>query len=232
MAATRSNIRKRARIAADQDKSLLFPTEEQYDLIIDDCARVVYNDLVHAGWPVKKGTQTVIPTGSAISLNSGNPIHSVTSVLLDMGGTKYELRRFDESELDAMNTANGGQVTHYEVSVDPLTGPVIDFYPTGSAGGNVTVRYVPDFAGFVTDTQIWHGPSGSDSLIVLMAASQGCIKEEKFETSAKLDRMYEAQWERVINHAPWFDARNSARIRDVESKLAATRDPFDYPVQP
>jgi hypothetical protein len=51
MAVSRSDLRTRARLAADQDDSD-FPTDDQYNLWIEAAKREVWYDLVTAGWPV------------------------------------------------------------------------------------------------------------------------------------------------------------------------------------
>lgn len=226
--ATRAEIRNRARIRADQVKSK-HPSEEEYDLIVDNCSRIVFHDLIAAGWPVKKSTTTVALTGAA-AYTLAFTIHSITRVTIAYGGTVYELKRYDESEVSAMETTSNGLPTHYEYGVDLTTGPSISFYPVGSRGVTATVQYIADWAGFTTgDTQQWRGPFASDELIVTMSAAAGCRVEGQVADANALDTEYKLLWERVINQVNAVYGRDQARIRDVESRRWPS-DPFDFDV--
>ena len=65
--ATRTEIRTRARIRADQDQSS-FPTDAQYDYLIDEAGRDVWMDLIQGGWPVKPSSTTLSVTSQFTSL--------------------------------------------------------------------------------------------------------------------------------------------------------------------
>ena len=227
--ATRDQIRDRARIRADQDKSQ-FPTDAQYDLIVDACSRTIFNDLVAAGWPVKRTVETVTLTGAtSYPINFGDPVNSVTHVYLLQGGQAIELKRVNEADVAGSRSSLAtGVYPEYEVSVDMSAGPVVQFFPS-NATGTVKVEYVPEWTGFIGGSSVWYGPSHSDELIVLMAAAAGARKEGETSDARALDDEYRALWERVIAHASRFDGRGLPRIRDVETRTYVS-DPFDYEV--
>lgn len=228
--ATRAQIRTRARIRADQDKSQ-FPRDEQYDLIINSCGQTIYHDLIAAGMPVTKVAQTITLVGDedgVYEINSGEPIHSVTHVYLLNGGQATELSRVDESNIAGMFSTNrGGPPTRYEVTTE-IDGPHLKVFPP-FATGTVVVRYVPAWPGFTSDTDRWVGPGNSDELLVLMAAAAGCRKEGEVSDARALEEEYRLLWDKVIAQAAWFDQRGLPRIRDVESRKWPV-DPFDFEV--
>ncbi len=71
MGATRLQLRTRARVRADQDAST-FPTDAQYDLLIDEAAKDVFYDLIQAGWPAETEDLSVTLTGAG-SYSLGTP---------------------------------------------------------------------------------------------------------------------------------------------------------------
>lgn len=232
MAVTREQIRTRARIAADQDKSQ-FPTDAQYNLIIDDCGRQIYGDLVQAGWPAIRTKESVTLTG-ADSYSFGATVDVLTTTLVMlMSGTSpvAELKPFDESRTVNMLTSAGAYPQWYRVSVDPdpsTGGNKLEVFPPLASGYSVTLHYVKGWPGFTSDTQSWRGPTGSDALIVLMAAAAGARKEGETADAQALDQQYQLLWNRVIERASWMDGRNAPKIREVENMQ--DRDPFDFNV--
>jgi hypothetical protein len=230
MPVTREQIRYRARVRADQDKSQ-FPTDAQYDQIIDSCARIIYGDLIQAQWPATKTKETVTLTGAAsYSFAADIDLHSVHSVILMQGSLPVgELKRFDESRLTNMLTNQGAYPLWYDLEVDPdptTGGNKFLVFPPGATGYTVDVRYIKGFPGFTSDSQIWHGPPGSDELVVLMAASQGAKKEGETRDADALDREYQVLWDRLTQRASWLDGRNPPKIREVEN--VGQYDLFDY----
>lgn len=60
---TRQQIRQRARIRADQTNST-FPTDAEYDLLIDECAKETWYDLIGAGWPTDQEDVNITANGA------------------------------------------------------------------------------------------------------------------------------------------------------------------------
>lgn len=226
MAADRANLRSRARIRADQDASG-FPTDAQYNLILDECGKTIFYDLVQAGWPVQSTSQTIVANGAAsYLLAAGAPIHSITEVYYIEGTTRYALQRADEERMAEYRSGfNNIQAGYYRPFVDMATGARIEFFPN-PAGGSYQVLYIPEWPGFTNDADVWRGPGRSDELIVLMAAAKGCRKEGEVRDAEALEDEYGKLFVKVMNAASGFDQRNVPRIRDREGNV--TRDPFDY----
>lgn len=230
MAIDRANIRTRARIRADQDAST-FPTDAQYNFIIDECGRTVYYDLIGAGFPFKETAANIVVSGfnEAYTLNSGNPIHSITGVFYRDSAGLRELKRLGRDMEAALVSQAGNTVpaTHYLPVLDINAGPGISLFP-GQTGGTYQVNYLPDWPGFANDADVWRGPARSDELIVLMAAAKGARKEGEVDDAKALEEEYRELWVRVVEQAAFFDRRNPDKMRDVNR--SGVYDPFDYPI--
>lgn len=224
--ATRSDIRTRARIRADQDSST-FPTDTQYNLLIDEAARDVYYDLIQAGWPIRPSSTTLSVTGSQYTVLGVSDVAFVTNVLYDQGGTWRELPRIREGDRAALMTQTGGEAQAYMVHVS-TSGVAIELLPLTT--GSYRVEYILDFTGFAADGTVWHGPVRSDELIVLAAAAKGCRKEGNDQGAAQLSQEYAIMLEKVQNMAGWLNMRHAATIRDVGNPLRGLRNGFDYNV--
>jgi hypothetical protein len=227
MAIDRANIVQRAGIRADQDASG-FPTTAQRNLVVDECAKTVWYDLIAAGWPTAFTTTTVTASGATdYQLNSGNPIHSVQAVFYKVGNDLQELRRVSPEDLAALRSASsaGSPSSQYEVYVDMATGPRIRFYPTASSGSYL-VDHIPEWPGFSGDTDVWRGPARSDELIVLMSAAKFLRKEGSEAGARALDTEYASLWDRVLSQASHFYRKDPPRIRDVQTQVQ--RSPFDF----
>jgi hypothetical protein len=232
--ATRSTIRERARIRADQDGST-FPTDAQYNLLIDEAVKDVWYDLVRAGWPI--GYQSVaVPLADVNPVTlSGvgvtGPVAFIQGVYWLNGGEYVELRRLPEGDRAGVMSLSGANTpSYYEVRVDPSgNGLTVAFYP--HVPGSYVVHYVPEHQGLVNDSSEWLGPARSDELIVLRAASKGMRKEGNDQGAAQLDKEYTVMLQKVQELASWLDMRNPPTIRDVQSSRMK-RDLSDWDVDP
>lgn len=226
----RSDLRTRARIRADQD-AMTFPTDTQYNLILDECGRSVFADIVAAGYPIME-TSTSINTNTGFNeiypISTGTEIHKVTGVFGTIGGMAYELKRLQRDQEAAMQSITSNQCTHYLARVNPQTGDVgISFFPRPS-GGSYIIQYILDWPGFTNDGSVWPYAARTDELIVLMAAAKGCRKEGEISDAEVLEHEYQSLWERVVQSIGSLDMRNGEVIRDVQGGSTATRGPFDY----
>lgn len=226
--ATRADIRGLARIRADQDSST-FPTDTQYNTIIDFCAKAVWFDLVQAGWPVSFSAVIKSATGTnPITLGVGT-IAFVRGVYRIEGGTFIELQRLNEGDRASLMSTAGNQASHYNIMYDATNGAVLELLPCPTSG-SYRVEYTTEFAGFANDAATWPGPARSDELVALKAAAMGCRKEGNDQGAEQLDREYGRLMHDVQAMASWFDLRNPPKIRDVNAGLFGPRDPFDYEV--
>jgi hypothetical protein len=225
--ATQSELRTRARIRADQDNSE-FPTDTQYNYLLDEAAKETWYDLVQSGWPINFAVTNKTATGSnPITLGVSGTVAFIRGVYFISGGTYTELSRVQEGERAALMSTSGSPATHYDVRIDPTNGPVLELLPLPSSG-QYRVEYIVEHPGLATTS--WYGPARSDELVVLKAAAKGCRKEGNDQGAAQLDREYAILLEKVQDMGSWFNMRHSARIRDVGNPLGPTRDPFDYDV--
>lgn len=227
--ATRSDLRSLARIRADQDSST-FPTDAQYNTLLDFAGKAVWFDLIRAGWPANFTTVTKTATGSnPITLGVSGTIAFIRGVFrVDGGGVYTELRRLNEGDRASLMSTTGTDASHYDVRHDPTNGPVLELLPLPTSGSYV-VQYVLEFAGFANDSATWPGPARSDEMVALKAAAMGCRKEGNDQGAAQLDQEYQYLLECVQGMASWFDMRNPPVIRDV-NPLQPLRDKFDYEV--
>lgn len=226
MAVTRAQIRTRARIRADQDQST-FPDDTQYNFLIDEAGQEVWFDLWAAGFPLDFTSTSITANGSTTyPLNGGANIMAVQAVYLLQGSEFFLLRRADQgniASLRSLSGANNGNPGFYEVRVG-FSGPVVEFLPKPTSG-QYRVDHVPEWPGFSADGDFWRGPARSDELVVIRAAEKGAGKEGP-EGTAGLRREYDDLYQKVVRTASWFDQRNTARIRDVETMRP--RGAFEY----
>lgn len=222
---TRTELRTRARIRADQDQSD-FPTDVAYNYYLAEAYREVWSDLLGAGWPVNYTSQTVPLTGAAqYAIAAGAGVKSVLGVYWISGTSRFELKRLDQSFKAQVLSAVNNQPLYYELMLDPAAGTVFRFYPL-IAAGSVQVDYIPDPVAFVIDSDLWYGPAMSDELLVIRAAVKAVLKEGRTADAGALETEYRRLLEKVTAQASWVDQRNTPVIRDVNRN--PTRDPFAY----
>lgn len=223
---TRAVLRTRARIRADQDLGT-FPTDTQFNYLLDEAAMTVWYALVGAGWPVDFSTTNITANGAAsYTVVAGTGL--VQAVYASVGGILQLMRRVDPSDISALRSATSAATAgYYEVRINAAAGLIIEFFPRPTSGA-YRVDYIPDHPGFASDSDKWYGPGGSDELIVLAAAAKALRKEGENEDAAQLDREYAVLLEQVATRANWVDMRNPPKIRDVHS--SDLRLGFDYQV--
>lgn len=231
--ATRLQIRDRARVRADQDGST-FPTDAQYNDIIDSAAKEVWYALIQSGWPISFTAKTAALSLSFMPLATGffvtDTVAFIRGVYAIVGGTYIPLKRINEGDRASLMSSTGASYpTHYDIRIDASAGIGVEFLPY-VAGTQVRVEYVAEYPGFVNDASVWPGPARSDELVVLRAAAAGMRKEGNDQGAAQLDREYAQLLEQVQNMASWVDMRNPATITNVNSGFSIARMPFDYEV--
>lgn len=233
--ANRLELRTRARIRADQDRST-FPSDTHYNYFLDEAAKEVFYDLVQAGWPINFTTSTLTITTTGAGFTGLVPgvanIAFIRGVYYVQGSTVTELRRLNEGNRASLLSAPSSSLPgYYSILIDPTSGVVVEILPRSS--GSYRLEYITEFAGFIDDTTSWYGPARSDELIVIRAAIKGCRKEDNEQAARALEAEYERLLERVTSMASWLDMRNPATIRDVGldgSTGMGRRDPFDFDV--
>jgi hypothetical protein len=225
--ATRLDLRTRARIRADQDSST-FPTDTQYNYLIDEAAKEVWYELVRAGWPLRWQSTTVTGAGSALTLIGVSGIAFIRGVYRLEGGTFHELSRIPEGERANLLSDSSGIATAYAIAV-ATNGYMVELLPI-PRGGSYVVEYVSEFAGFTADNDVWHGPARSDELIVLKAAMKACRKEGNDQGARFLEGEYQYLLQCVQDLASWVMMRHGATIRDVGDPLGRPRMPGDFTV--
>lgn len=230
MAATRLDIRTRARIRADQDASK-FPTDTQYNLLIDEACKDVFGDLVTSGWPPDFSTTTIAyngsPTGQAVG--GGADVFGIVGVWAPFGGQVLELKRINEGDRAALtspNSVSSYPAEFYDFRVG-ASGPVIYFFPR--IAGTYLVDYIPDHTGLASDGAIWRGPTRSDELLVISTARKAVLKEgqPRHADAAVLKAEYDELLDKVKRLASWADMRNPAMIRDNTNRMQRF-NAFDY----
>lgn len=229
MAATRLDIRTKARVRADQDAAR-FPTDAQYNLFIDEACKDVFADLVMSGWPPDFSTTTIVYNGSSTgqAVGGGVDVFSIVGVWVDIGGTRFELKRLNEGDRARLSSGNtGGSYPEYYDYRVGTSGPVIYFFPRKAA--TVSVDFIPDHTGLASDGAIWRGPSRSDELLVLAAARKGVLKEgsARAQDAAQLKGEYDELHDKIRQQAGWADMRNPAMIRDNTGRRGRYND-FDF----
>lgn len=234
---TRATLRTLARVRADQDASD-FPTDAQYNAYLDDAARETMWDLRVAGWPINFSTTTVIGAGASFyPLSAATPavttqVASIHGVYLKLGTEYYPVHRVNEGQRATLMSTTfqpQGFSGFYDPRIDPVTGPGIEILPPNPSG-TYRIDYIAEHPGFASDSDVWYGPSRSDSMIVLLAACYGVRKEGSARSGEAeiLMQEYKDLLTKVTSAASWFDMRNSAKIRDVATE--GQRFSFDYPV--
>lgn len=228
MAATRLEIRTRARTRADQD-SAKFPTDAQYNLFIDEACKDVFGDLVMSGWPPDFSTTTIAYNGSSTgqAIGGGVDVLSITGVWIEIGGQRMELKRLNEGDRARLTSSQqgGSYPEFYDFRVGS-SGPVVYLFPRKAA--TVYVDFIPDHTGLSADGSFWRGPVRSDELVVLAAARKGVLKEgpERRGDAQTLKDEYDELLLKVKSMASWADMRNPAMIR-MESPMSRA-NAFDY----
>ncbi len=225
--ATRADIRTRARIRADQDNST-FPTDTQYNYLIDEAAKEVWYDLIRAGWPIRFSTTSFVTAGSQMTLLGVSGVAFVRGVYFQQGGNVTELPRIQEGDRAALYSNQGNLPSGYNVHV-AANGTHIEVLPITS-GCTILVEYVSEYAGFTNDGDTWFGPARSDELIVLKAAMKACRKEGNDQGARFLEGEYAYLQQCVQDLASWTNMRHSATIRDVGNPLGRSRLPGDFDV--
>ena len=227
--ATRATLRTRARIRADQTDST-FPTDTEYNYLLDEAAKEAWYDLISAGWPINFSAVSLTATGTnPIAIGASGTVAFIRGVYRVDGSAFIPLRRINEGRRGYMTSALSGPASDYDVLIDPTLGPVVELFPRPSAG-TYRVEYIAEHPGFAADGTAWYGPARSDELIVLRAAAKGMRKEGNDQDAMQLDREYSMLLDKVQQMASWFDMRNPQTIRDVGDPLLPVRDPFDYDV--
>lgn len=224
--ATRETLRTLARIRADQTDST-FPTDTEYNYLLDLAAREVWYDLLGAGWPLNFSVASLSLGSNPVTLGAGT-VAAIRGVFYNSGGRWVELPRLNEGDR-ARYLSSTGTPAAYDVRIDPTNGAVVEVLPEQTSG-TVRVEYISEYAGFASDAATWFGPARSDELIVLRAAAKGMRKEGNDQGAVQLDREYAMLFDTVTRLASWFNLRHATLIRDVGDPLAARRDDFDYEV--
>lgn len=226
--ATREDIRTRARIRADQDNST-FPTDTQYNYLIDEAAKEVWFDLIKAGWPIRPSTATLTTAGSQFLSLGVSGVAFVQTVYRNDGGQYTELRPIQEGDRAGLLSTQTNLPNSYSVVLNS-SGYALDLLPA-STGVSIRVDYISEYTGFSGDSDTWYGPARSDEMIVLKAAMKGCRKEGNDQGAQFLAQEYEYLKECVQEMASWANMRNSQLIRDVGPvQLRSARLPGDYDI--
>lgn len=225
--ATRATLRSRARVRADQDNST-FPTDSQYNDLLDEAAKEVWYDLVQAGWPLRFSTTTFTTSGSQLNLLGVTGVAFVRGVYYSAGGVYQELPRIQEGDRASLYSSQTNQPQGYQV-LQGTNGTHIEILPFTS-GASILVEYIAEYAGFANDADTWFGPARSDDLIVLLAAMKGMRKEGNDQGARELEREYVRVFDKVVNMASWVDMRNAPTIRNTGDQLTPGRLPFDFDI--
>lgn len=164
---TRAQIRSRARVKADQDNST-FPTDAQYNDIIDEVAKEVWGDLIQAGWPAETENYSVTMNGTGSyelgtprSVASFTPNWTITASGGSVSGVK--LQWLDDDGNPAVrnnwavyyaNHSGGAQV---DVTIDtPSQSVTIDFSTSVAPGISLdTIKAALDATGLLTLAGTW-----------------------------------------------------------------------------
>lgn len=220
--ATRLSLRTNARARADQDNST-FPSDVQYNVYLDRAAAAVWRRLVASGWLPDRKTLAVVGDG-AVSHPLAADVFSVLSVDFVGPDGRVPLRRAKPEFLPYL-LQSVGQATDYALVGGAITTMSIELYPRPSSG-NYEVRYIPRFAGFATDGDVWNGPDGTDELIEVGAAMRGVAKENG--DVGQLTAEYKEIWGQVLDGAHWLDTPQT--VRDTNGTTPGL--PFDFNVIP
>lgn len=234
MPGTRQELRDRARVRADQDAST-FPTDAQYNILLDEAIRDVWYDLLAAGLPwrfranpttysAQNGLLTLVPSsGNGLD---GSEIAGVGGVYFLDGGSYRELRRLPEDRRASLKGQRGSP-EFYEIQHSVLS-MLIYLHPYPPDGGTYIVDVWEAPPTMSADNSAWKGPARTDELIVLRTAMKACRKEGNDQAANFLAQEYAELWPKVLSQVQFFN-RNAATIRDV-GPLRPARDPFDFDV--
>lgn len=230
--ATRSTLRDYARIRADQNDST-FPTDTQYNTLLDFAGRAVWYDLIRAGWPATI-RNTSFTAGAADTYNPVLTAQGYAAVVVGLylleGGNYTPLKRINEGDRAAAYSQSGSRPTHYTITMDNSDdGIIVELYPLRSTG-TIRIDYILDFPGFSGDSAIWPGPARSDELVALKAAMMAMRKEGNDQGAAQLEREYREVLQAVQELSSWVDMRQPAMIRDVGDPLGLPRSAFDFDI--
>jgi hypothetical protein len=224
--ATRADIRTRARIRADQTDST-FVDDTTFNVFIDEGAKEAWYDLVQAGWPVSFSSVEGTASSQFTVLGISGVVAMCRGVYRKDSGGVCELQRIPEGQRAGLMDQAGNTPAYYQVLIDPSNGPTLELLPAPT-GTLYHVDYTLEYPGFANDTTVWYGPARSDELIVLGAAAKANLKEGDRSAAGELLQERAALLEKVIGMASWFDARNPATIRDVNSMPRL--NPFDFQI--
>lgn len=219
--ATRATIRALARVRADQTNST-FPTDAEYNTLIDACASRVWRKLVKAGWRPARTTVSITATGAA-SYAVGTNVSLILAVNRVEGTQHSKLSRLKQEDYASYLSMPAGPGLVYDLVNGVVATQAIEFYPRPSTG-TYEVIYISRFAGFAADGDTWIGPDGSDELVALDAAIMGLGKEGDPATQLRDD--YATAYAAICEQADWLDATQQQVVRDVRD--SSQIDPFSY----
>lgn len=221
---TRANIRSLARIRADQTNST-FPSDTEYNTLINVAARQVHNKLLRAGWAPHRDVNTITLNGAATYTLPTN-LDTIVDVQYVAGtGDRRPLKPVkpeDRANYLAMGT---GEPQVYEQYLGTRAAGRIVFFPRPSSG-TVEVTFTETFSEMTLDADEWYGPNGSADLIALGAAILA-LDKEGVDTS-KLEREYDKLLGELCDQAHWRDQQGVHTVRDARGSGAV--DPFDWNV--
>lgn len=223
--ATRAELRANARIFADQENST-FPTDDQYNIYIDNAAREMWRKMLRAGWEPDHVSLAITANG-ATAYNISTSVSTVLRVYRVDGGARIAIPRVKSEDLPALESQPSSPALAYTL-VGGAFGPLqIRFFPRPTSG-SYEVQYVSKFPGFANDSGQWYGPDGSDELISMLAAIEG--KDKEGDDTRALYQKVERKWREVSEHAGWTDAQGQVRVRDArqQERLTGPSDPFAY----
>lgn len=226
--ATRAILRTRARIRADQTDAT-FPTDTEYNYLLDEAAKEAWYDLISAGWPINFTTADKALAANPITLGFSGTVAFIRGVFYLNGGRYTDIPRIQEGDRAGL-LAGSGRPAGYDVRIDATVGPVLEILPPQSSG-SVRIEYIVEHPGFAGESTEWYGPARSDEMIVLRAAAKGCRKEGNDQGADQLDNEYAMLLEKVQTMAGWFNMRHGAKIRDVGDQFTSRApDGSDYDV--
>lgn len=239
---TRAQIRDLAAVYADQDASD-FPTQIQFNTLLDAAGISVWNDLFLANYPFNFSSTTITGNNSStypLGLASPAvtvPILSVVGVYFVQGTDFYALKRINEGYRAQLSSSSNvaGYSEYYDVRSDILNfgggsnSTIIELLPKPS-GGQYKIEYIPSFSSFAADGTLWTGPPGSDELVAIKAAIKAVRKEgaARRGDAADLKTDYDELLSKVVELATRLNGRDPAMIRDVST--VRSRFAFDYPI--
>lgn len=225
MSVTLLELRTRARIRADQDAST-FPTDAQYNYLINESVKDVWGDLLGAGMPWTSTVTSVTLSGGFNGFNATTPVAAIRGVFASKNGRFYELRRLPEDQRAGLIGVYGDAVYYdFQHNFSTMT---IQAYPIPTDGTVLRVEVVFEHPSLTSDVSFIDLPPRGDELVVLRSAMKAMRKEGNDQGASQVAQEYEELWERAVRMATWVH-RDAAVIRDVRP-MDSVRDPFDYDV--